>query len=438
MGEGVKLRTALPAGVVDTAATALSTFILQAYAVRVFEGGDLGVYSLFLTAGLLAGLVPQFLVLYPVEVAVLEREAPGRIGAFGGSARFLGLMPLAGLAGALVAIALAGGEGSGSLRLGFAVTGAFASATMPIYAHFKNLLHLSQRNWYAARVAGTQLALVVVLLGLFLALDMPGQWIPFFVLGLSQLGAVLAGAGGLGWATVAAARVDRTMRTLVRSGRWLVISGLIPAAGALIAAALVAGLAGAEELGDAQAAHVAARPVLVFAAGVASVLSVRSMEAGRERRRAEGTRLWRIYVALMAAAAGLYGALGGFDWALNPVAALLPRAYEVEWLVVAMVAANLMASFSRPVRAEFIGGGAERAVAGVDSIGAVALVAVAVFSAGLESFAIPGGVAASGAVGLAAYGWLRPGFFESRASLTDEVDRATLSGERGRMTLPKE
>ena len=55
----MRLRVAIPAGVADTAATALGTFIIQVYVVRTFEAGDLGVYSLFLTAGILAGFAPQ-------------------------------------------------------------------------------------------------------------------------------------------------------------------------------------------------------------------------------------------------------------------------------------------------------------------------------------------------------------------------------------------
>ena len=296
--------------------------------------------------------------------------------------------------------------------------------TTPVYSHLRNLLHLSHRSWLAARVAAAQLALVVVLLVLFLAIEVPPEWIPFAVLALSQAGAVAFGVVTLGWELVAGQPVNRTVRTLVHSGRWLMTSGLVPAAAALIAATLVSRLAGVEDLGHAQAAAVAARPVLVLGAGLRAVLGVRSMEAGRSADRRAANRYWRLYAMAIGVGAAAYAVLAGVDWALNPVAALLPRAYAVDGLVLAVLGANVLASMPKPVRAEFIGGGREKRVALFDSIGAAAIVAVAGLASLLGAFAIPGGVAVGATVALSVYTLSRRRQFASPLAVDNLEERS--------------
>lgn len=422
----MRLRAALPAGVVDTGAAALATFVVQAWVVRSFGLSEVGVYSVFFAASLLAGFVPQFLLLYPVEVAALAKDGRERIGAFGRSGRFLVVMPISGAIGAILASAIAGGAVDGGLVLAFATTSALAAASTPMYAHFKNLLHLSHRSWDAARVSVAQLLFTGALLGIGLIVGVSDAWIPFTVIAAAQAAAVLLGIGLLGWDTVRSHPIAASFGSLIRSGRWLFVSGVVPAAAALAAAALVARLAGADELGAAQAAHVAARPVLVLAAGMASVLSVRSMESGRGRDLSASNRYWRVHALAVGGGATLYLLVAGFDWSLNPISALIPKAFDRTALVPAMIIANVLASIPRPVRSEFIGGRREPWVAAADSLAAACVVGVAALAAVFAAYSIPLGLALSGIVATVTYGLLRPRFYRS---LTSNQLEATLSGD---------
>lgn len=395
----MKLRQAVPAGLLDTGSTSLATFILQAYAVRVLDADELGVYALFFAAYILANLIPQFLVLYPVEIDSVRLKRPERLRLLPASLRLMRLAPAAAIPVALIAFMLAETT-SPDLRFGLALTAAAAALTAPLYEHSKRILHLSDQSWQAARMAGTQLATVVAGVGVALVLDLPHHWVPLGVLAASQLLAFLIGYRRVD--TGEAAALPR-IPALIRSGRWLLISGVAPAAASFGAAAIITALSSADELGFAQAAHVVGRPVLILATGLSTVIGFRLMEAGLERSHARGSRYTSVFRAAVVLAAVAYAALVGIDWFGNPLAALLPRAYEIAGLVLVAIAANLALSVVQPARSELLGARRERRVAAVDGAGAVAIVLVALMAGTLQAFALPLGILAASIVHAVGY-----------------------------------
>ncbi|NNC43353.1 MAG: hypothetical protein HKN74_02630 [Acidimicrobiia bacterium] len=419
----MRLRLALPAGLLDTGAASLATFIVQAYAVRTLDLETLGVYAVFFSAYLFASQATQFLFLYPLEIAVLKLPRSTRFELLRRSIRLATPAPILGGLGVLAAILLSGSSAT-SLRLGFAITVGAAAITSPVYEHFKRMLHLSDRSWQAAGVAQSQLLALVVVVAVMVVSGVPPAWVPFGALAASH-GVAL----GAGFATIRFGEMP-PLRTsfmdLLRSGRWLLVSGLMPPLATLIAAGVITRLAGATELGLAQAAHVASRPILILATGLSAVLGYRLMESGSTRRRSDGNRYWRLYAALILLGGGAYMLVVGVDWPGNPMAALLPRAYEVGGLVLVTLAANFVSALLRPVRNELIGAHWEARVALVDTSAAAALIAVAAFAGYLGAFAVPLGVLAGALVHAAGY---LPARITMYATSAPRLEGATPAGE---------
>ncbi|MBT8165764.1 MAG: hypothetical protein KJO97_09470 [Acidimicrobiia bacterium] len=399
----MSLRRSIPAGLVDTGATALASFLVQAYAVRVFEADLLGAYALFFSAYLLANLTPQFLVLYPLEIWSLRLSRPDRLGLLYRSGKLAAAAPVTAGAGVLLAALFVTGETTGPQVLRLALTSGLVAVTAPFYEHLKRMMHLSERSSWAAATAVAQLVLSATGIGLAVAADLEPVVVPFGVLAVSQAGAIWFGLAAIRRRPVA--RVDLATPTveLMRSGRWLLVAGLGPAGAVFAGAALVSHLAGSDQLGYAQAAHVAARPVLVLAAGLAAVLGFRMMEAGAIRSATAGIRFWKVYAMVLGVGSSIYLLVVAVDWVGNPLAALLPRAYEVQWLVAVTIAANLLASLIRPARDELIGAGRELRVAQIDVSAAGGVVVVAALAGSLEAFAIPLGVLAFAAIQIGSY-----------------------------------
>ena len=103
------------------------------------------------------------------------------------------------------------------------------------------------------------------------------------------------------------------------------------------------------------------------------------------------------------AAAGAYALLTAFPWALNPMYTVIPRAYTVPFLIVAMIGGELALALWRPARNELFGVGAPRVVAGITFSGGLLQVGAAAASAtAVGPFAIPIGMATGGGFLLAA------------------------------------
>ncbi|MDH3606012.1 MAG: hypothetical protein OER12_03360 [Acidimicrobiia bacterium] len=420
----MKLRLALPAGLFDTGSASLGTFIVQAYAVRSLDADALGVYAVFFSAYLFASQATQFLLLYPLEIAVLQLPRASRIQLLRRSARLASIGPIAAVVGVIAAILITGSAAEG-LALGFSLTMAAVAATSPLYEHTKRMLHLSDRSWHAAGLAQMQLVALILILGTMIVVDTPVHWVPFGALAGSHVIALLMAA-----ITIRGGEIDSLstpLGSLIRSGRWLLISGMMPPLATLIAAGLIARLAGVEQLGFAQAAHVASRPILILASGLSAVLGYRLMEAGSTRTKSAGNRYWRLYTTILVIGGGAYVLLTGFDWVGNPMAALLPRAYEVGGLVLVALGANIVAALMRPVRNELIGAHWEPRVATVDTVAAAGLLTVAAFSGSLDAFAVPLGILAGALVHVVGYLPARQAMYQTPSRVSDRAPPSGLT-----------
>ena len=126
---------------------------------------------------------------------------------------------------------------------------------------------------------------------------------------------------------------------------------------------IIAGLASPEDLGYAEAARVVAQPILVLAAGLSAVLSPRAMRAAMDDDLETAQHNRRVYLGLILVAAAGYIAVAGWDWALNPMAYIVPSAYVVSGLVVATIVANFSITAVYLQIHELMGAGRESALA---------------------------------------------------------------------------
>jgi len=141
----------------------------------------------------------------------------------------------------------------------------------------------------------------------------------------------------------------------------------------------------------------------VLGTGLAAVLAPRSMEAARARTGAVARRLERMFMVLMAAGGLAYLAVVGGDWAWNPMARIVPPAYDVAGLVAVTVAANLgSVALFLPVN-EFMGAEKTAGFAAISWASSPLLILVALTARTTEAFARPLGLHIDGAARLGAY-----------------------------------
>lgn len=386
-GSGDCRVTRVPAGLVDAGCASLATFAVSLYAARVLDPSALGAYGLLFTGFVLVGVVPTQLLFQPAEVASLALTGQDRIGVLRRS------MPL----GAPVAVAAAGALGSmawflpgevpSSTVTGLALTAAAASAVHPMQDHIRRLLHFGGSSW---KSAGTSIAqLLATTIGLAtLHLSVPAAWVPFGALAIAN-----AVSGLVGWLAAKPPRLNGpdalSVRGLLRSGRWLLLAGIAPAAARFTADALIAQLAGASVLGYAHAARVVAQPVFVLGTGLQSVLGPRAMEAAAARTEEPARRVAALFVTVLLLASAAYLLLAGPVWAVNPMRWLVPNAYAVPWLAAATIVANAAFLASLSFEAELKGGRQERSLAVRKLVASALMVAGGATAAVTGAFARP-------------------------------------------------
>jgi O-antigen/teichoic acid export membrane protein len=218
--------------------------------------------------------------------------------------------------------------------------------------------------------------------------------IPFGSLAVANLVSVAWGIYRSGSAS-ALVTVPR-LRVLVRRGIPLLGASIIPAAGLFAASALVALLASADELGRAEAARVAARPLAVVIFGFALVVGPRMMEAGRAADRDDYVR-YRRFAALGIVVVGLaYFVIGGWSHALNPLQALVPLAFVTAGLVAVRMAEVSVSALSSLPSAFLLGAEQNRFLLLVSAIATpVGLLVTAILASEIGAFALPVGVIAA-------------------------------------------
>jgi O-antigen/teichoic acid export membrane protein len=174
-----------------------------------------------------------------------------------------------------------------------------------------------------------------------------------------------------------------------RSGRWLVSLALLDAASVFAVAALVAQIAGPSALGYAEAARIAAHPVMVLAWGLSAVLGPGSVRAARERQADVARKIGRRFAGILAAAGVLSLLLLSTNWWGNPMARLLPTAYVMPGLAGLSIVAYLANGLGLPLWSELLGGRKERKIAEAELKGSLVRLVLAGTAVLTRAYAVP-------------------------------------------------
>ncbi|HEU0299534.1 MAG TPA: hypothetical protein VFR37_08775 [Longimicrobium sp.] len=396
-------RAAVAAGVADAGLASLATFAVGLFAIRALEPRTLGAYALAFTAFNLLAVVPAQLLFVPAETVATGFPRARRAGLAAHSLR--AGVPAAALA-ALVLPAWLLGAPPGIPRpalLALTATAAACTLLSPVQDHLRRMLHVAGRSKGAALVSAIQCAAVAAAVLFALRLGIEDAWIPFGALAAANALSLGAGLLLLRGAEDGAAPPELGAGALARSGRWLLLAGVIGPASAFAAAGVAAHLGGAEALGFAEAARVIGHPVLVLATGLSAVLGPRSVRAARARDRVEARRVAVRFQALTLAGGAAWLALVSVDWALNPFPELVPRAFAVGGVAAAAILAAMVNGAVFPGRSELLGAGRAGSIARADSAGGALRVGIAGTAGATGVFAVPLGFLALGLVRWAGY-----------------------------------
>jgi O-antigen/teichoic acid export membrane protein len=388
-------RRRLPAGIVDSAFASLATFVVGLAAVNLLDDVNRGVYAVYFTAFMAGTVLPRQLIFTPAEVKAVSFPTSERLSVLRQSIR-LGLGPAAvGSLGAIVAWAVTLSYASEDVSLTLLVTSAAAIVLSPIQDHVRKMLHIAALSWRAAFVSVVQFVVVAVGAVVLLVLDVPIAWIPFGAL-------TVANAVSLTFAWVvsvysidARAPEQLRFRPLAAKGVWLVLHAAAPSFTGFAVAAIIAALASPEALGYAESARVVAQPILVLAAGLTAVLAPRSMRAGMDLDLVTARRTSNRYLALMGLAGVGYLIVAGWDWALNPMALLVPSAYVLSGLVAVTIIGNIATSAVFLQINELLGSGDERRLAFIAWLESPVSILGALTAGVTGAFARPIGIIAS-------------------------------------------
>lgn len=384
----MSLRRSLTAGVFDAAFNSLGTFVVGLAATRIFEPQLLGVYAVFFAAHLMGVVIPMHLIFLPAEIRAVSRD-PGRRLHILRNSTVLAAGPsiLAGLL-ALLAVLVTRDQATAGELAALAWTTAAATMLVPLQAHLRRMFHLSDASWRAMIVSGVQFAGAIVWVVALLAAGVPDAWVPFGALAMATAASAI-----VGFVLASPSKdlpADRVrMSDLMVAGRWLLVTGVVPTGAGFIAATLINQLAGPTELGYAEAARLAAQPILVLGLGLNAVLGPRAMEAAHHRDQPAARRIERIFVTVVAIAVVGYLVVAGGPWPWNPLYHLIPPAYQVAGLAALMILANAATGTVLPLQRELFGGEQEKKLAKIEILASATGVAVAASAGATGAFARP-------------------------------------------------
>ncbi len=380
----------ITAGVFDAAMSSLATFLGGLVAANVLGDSELGVYAVFFTAFNFGQVIANNLVYIPAEVVAVAWKAETRTRVLTQSIP-LGLLPS--VVGALaigIASLVAAQIATATVVIPLTITAAVTTLLWPTQDHIRRMLHIADRSWAAAAVSTAHFFVTAIAIGVLLLLDVDGEWIPFGALAIANMASLLIGlvlARPRSGTEKAPERLD--LRSLTRSGIWLMVGVGIPTITAFGAATIITFAAGPEALGFAEAARIAAHPVLVLGTGLGYVMGPRIMRGAIARDVAVSRHNHRRFNRFLVLAAVAYAVVVGFQWPGNPMSLLVPDAYVIEWLVVATIGANIFMAALVLVLQELTAARRARTIAVVSMISAP-LQLLAAATAGLtEAFARP-------------------------------------------------
>lgn len=412
----VRIRNAVPAGVLDAGFAALATFAIAIYAAREFDPSVLGYYSVFFTAFLTAVQIPGKLLMVPTEIHAMTLPQAERMPLLIRSlARGLSVSVLSGLAGAGVGVGITVAGGFDD-PMPFAVTLAMAAMISPLQDHIRRMLHAAERSWAAAIVSTVQVLGVATGLVALILFGVDSLWIPFSSLAMAN---VLSSGTGIALSRRGSAALSSALpkiRTQLGSGRWLLATGLLAPVGGLVVQSIVLALANASVLGLAEAARVVGRPIMVVSTGLGQALAPRSISAAQQQDLGKARKVSRVFLGVFVAGGLLYTAIVSLDWPLNVGREVVPAAYAMGGLVLAVCLANIVVGVGFPNRYELLGGGREPWVTAVEISGQGGRSLAALAVPGLGAFVIPVGDAVLGLARVVGYRMKVPSLYKPPAS----------------------
>jgi O-antigen/teichoic acid export membrane protein len=395
-------RLVLPAGLLDAGFASLTTFAVGVYAARVLPPAQFGAYALFLSAFLLAAVVPAQLILNPAQNFSVARPPVERLCLLSQTWR-LGLLPAFCAAVAATTAASLITEAPAAVRWPLALTMACCATASPLQDHVRRCLHLGGVSWRAAAVSLVQFLSVVMFLALLEQLDIADVWKPFGALTLANVASSSVGF----LLTRHELRTFQTspyrIREVVRSGRWLLGMESATTVAAFLTSALITRFASAETLGYAEAARLIAQPIMVLVAGLSAVLGPQLLEAGGAFDGAWTHRVTQRFIGLLLVAAVLYGAVTIVPWPGNVLALLVPGAYTVKALVTMFVFAYVFTGIAMPYRYTLVATRREHVLPWAAVVAGALQSAVAMTAGMTGAFAQPLGIVVFGLVLSVAY-----------------------------------
>ncbi len=415
-------RQQLAAGVIDAGIASLATFAAGLTGVRLLSDIDRGVYGVFFTAFFLGSVIITELILVPAQVVAVDLPREERLSVTRRSLLLAAIPGVFAMMAALAAAAWTGSLTSNEVITALTATTAVTIVVSPMQDHVRQLLHIADRSWQAAAVSAVQLVGVAGAISVLVSTDIHRAWVPFGSLAVANILSLTAG--------LVIARAHRpvqapdsiSFRYLATSGKWLVLRAATPATFAFVAANILTSLAGPEAYGYAEAARQVAQPVTVLSIGLMAVLGPRAVRAGSQRNAVTAATNRRNYLLLLALGVAAYAAIAGFDWALNPMAWLVPAAYVVSGLVIATLAANLLTALFLVLGRELLGAGHARSLAVISIVATPALPLAAATAGATGAFARPIGYIAEGVVRVSGAAWWLRKYYQEPAAATSSLD----------------
>ena len=303
----------------------------------------------------------------------------------------LGALPsLAGAAAIGIAALVAAQTATASLVMPLAITTGLTTLLWPTQDHVRRMLHIADRSWAAAAVSTVQFSVMALSIGVLIFLDVDDGWIPFGALAIANavsifVGLILARPSG----GIRPAPERLRLRSLTKSGVWLMLGLGIPPVTAFAAASIIFVAAGPEALGFAEAARIAAHPVIVLGTGLGYVMGPRIMRGAIAGDIAVSRHNHRRFNGFLVMAAVGYALVVGWQWVGNPMAYLVPEAYVIKWLVVVTIAANLFLAAVVLVLQELTAARKARTIAIVSMVSAPLQLLAAATAGVTEAFARP-------------------------------------------------
>jgi O-antigen/teichoic acid export membrane protein len=412
---GPRLRRAIPAGLLDAGTASLASFAVTFQAARSLAPAELGTYAIFYTAFIMTAVVPTHLLFSPAEINSIAYPAQHRLRLLDQSLR-RGLLLALGTSVIGTLAAVVGTTGApAELVVPLALTSVACTAVSPVQDHVRRLLHFAGHSWMAATVSTAQLVTALASILLLGQLHVPVAWVPFGALLAANIVSLAVGLGLSAGSRRSFPALERLeVVDLLRSGRWLLLVGLTPAAARFIAGVLVTHLASAAAYGYVEAARVVSQPAYVLHVGLAAVFTPGLLKAGSERAADSASRVSRPFKALLTVGAALYLLAVTFAWPLNPVPHLLPTAYVIDWAIPLTIIALALQGILHPARSELLGAGQAPKLLRLELASSSLLCVVAATTPWTGVLALPIGWVLQGAVGL----WL---FERARSQIYTKV-----------------